>query len=119
MNSKKIVKWVKEHKKLAVLSILGIATGTFGIYYFREMNRVGSNIWIKHATVDQLENYREDIGYIYQMSGLFNLSNNQFNTLENLLYKLDDKISELRWENMGRDFNIPYTEHGWYLPESE
>jgi len=114
-----IKKWIKEHKTITIISIIGIISGSAGIYYYSQLNKVGSNIWIKHASLDELEKYREKISFIYRISGLYNLSDKDYNIIENHLNVLDNRISDIKWDNQPRYLNIPYTEHGWYLPESD
>ncbi len=115
----KIFKWVKEHKTITILSILGLVTGSYGIYYLTQLNKEGSNIWIKNASLDELEKYREKVGFIFRISGLYDLSDKDYDALENHLHVLDNRISDLRWGDSPKVLNIPHTEHGWYLPESD
>ncbi len=119
MKKNKIITWIKEHKAITILSIVGVITGSAGLYYFNQLNKEGSNIWIQHASLDDLEKYREKIAFIYRISGLYDLSDRDYIALENHMYAIDKRISDIQWMNTPRYLNIPTSEHGWYLPESE
>ena len=116
----------ENNKKKTVLKLLisigAVPLGALCGYKYLKyaINKEGSNLWFKFASLDELKNYREKIGEQFKNAGINNLSEKEYCHVETMKNKLDVIIGTIENAIFDREhpnFIPNYTEHGWYLSE--
>lgn len=123
--NEKLEKKNKRNKRIIISSVIGgLGVGMFCIYKLlcREVNKEGSNLWYKYASLEELESYREKIGIQFKNAGLNKLSDKEYNEVERQKFKLDRIIGTIKnaiYEKEHPNAKVIHREHGWYLKNDD
>ena len=108
----------KKKKKLIIGVISVFAGAAICKYIGHEINKKGSSLWFEHASLDELEKYRKEIGEKFRNAGLNNLSEHEYFQVERMKFKLDNYIGSIKsaiFEKEHANVHLPRREDGWYL----
>ena len=108
MKENKVIDWIKDHKGLIFESLIGACIFCYKNYYYEQMTKEGSKIWFRHASLDDLKRYRDEVQDKCLSTGVTS-------DADRMMRYIDKRIDFLK-SDFG-DLNIPPREHGWYLPE--
>ena len=110
---------MEKKRKKAIIGVLGVLAGAVICKYIgHEINKDGSSLWFKYASLDELEKYREEVGEKFRNAGLNNLSDQEYCQVERMKFKLDNYIGKIKntiFEKEHPNVHLPHREDGWYL----
>ena len=116
MKENKLVKWIKKNKTY-ILTFVGC--GILGVcniaYRNNQMSIEGSELWLRNAKLDDLNNYRDKVWNVFRNTS----DDTEYTWAEGMLNRLDNMIENIKWGNSSIEYNIPSSEHGWYLPSDD